>query len=51
MTIYNGIKLKEIIEKLGINTIIINNPDEVSRSELISLLHPKIKTIFYLFSK
>ena len=51
MTIYNGIKLKEIIEKMRINTIIINNPQEVSNSALISLFHPKIKNIFYLFSR
>ena len=50
MTIYNGIKLKEVIEKMKINTIIINNPQEVSRSSLISLFHPSIKNIFYLFS-
>ena len=50
MTIYNGIKLKEIIQKMRINTIIINNPEEVSRSVLISLFHPSIKNIFYLFS-
>ena len=50
MTIYNGIKLKEVIDKMRIDTIIINNPEEVSRSELISLFHPLIKNIFYLFS-
>ena len=50
MTIYNGIKLKEVIEKMKINTIIINNPNEVSRSSLISLFHPSIKNVFYLFS-
>ena len=50
MTIYNGIKLKEVIEKMKINTIIINNPNEVSRSSLICLFHPSIKNIFYLFS-
>ena len=51
MTIYNGIKLKEIIEKMRIETIIVNNPYEVSRSSLISLFHPSIKNIFYLFSE
>ena len=50
MTIYNGIKLKEVIEKMKINTIIINNPQQISRSSLISLLHPSIKNVFYLFS-
>lgn len=50
MTIYNGIKLKEVIEKMKINTIIINNPNEVSRSSLISLFHSSIKNVFYLFS-
>ena len=50
MTIYNGIKLKEVIEKMKINTIIINNPNEVSKSSLISLFHLSIKNVFYLFS-
>ena len=50
MTIYNGIKLKEVIEKMRINTIIINNPHEISRSTLISLFHSSVKNIFYLFS-
>ena len=50
MTIYNGIKMKEVIEKININTIIINNPQEISRSSLISLFHASIKNMIYLFS-
>ena len=50
MTIYNGIKMKEVIEKININTIIINNPQEISKSSLITLFHPCIKNMIYLFS-